>query len=357
MSAESYAPSFVLLVEGTELRHGVTVDVLSISVTETSDRADTFAFSLRDRHPQPARFAGGTKLKWLDDGLFDEFNAVEIELGYVGNLRKVMVGEITSMAPSFPESGMPILSVSGRSLYSRLQRGTRREPFEASTDSGIAEEIARAVGFSAEVDRTAAEHPLFSPGGSTYDRILRERAERIGFEVTIKETTLYFQKPRYLTNPSPAMTLEWGRSLLSFSPTLNTYDLVTKVTVRGAQTSQGGGTGALVGTASAGDERVKLGATAASQLAQTKEIVEEEANLASQQEANDIALARLEGRSLGYIQGSGSCVGSPGLQPRTVVELSGLGERFSGKYYVTSVTHTIGGSGYNTSFQIKRNAQ
>lgn len=357
MSAESYAPSFVVLVKGTELRHGVTVDVLSVTVTETFDCADTFAFSVRDRHPQPARFAGGPELKWLDDGLFDVFNEVEIELGYVGNMRKMMVGEITSMTPSFPASGMPALNVTGRSFYNRLQRGTRREPFESATDSAIAEEIARAVGLTPKVDPTKAQHPLVSPGGAPYDQFLKGRAKRIGFEVTVKDKTLYFQIPRYVTHPSPEMTLEWGRSLQSFNPTLNTYELVTKVTVRGAQTSQGGGTSALVGTASAGDERIKLGKTAASELVQTKEIVEEDANLASQQEANDIALARLEEKSFAYIQGGGACVGSPGLKPRTVIELKGLGKRFSGKYYVTSVTHAIGGSGYTSTFQVKRNAQ
>jgi len=35
------------------------------------------------------------------------------------------------------------------------------------------------------------------------------------------------------------------------------------------------------------------------------------------------------------------------------IELSGLGERFSGIYYVTDVTHTVDSSGYTTSFTVR----
>jgi phage protein D len=51
--------------------------------------------------------------------------------------------------------------VEGFSLYHKLQRQRRREPFESATDSGIAREIAGAMGLTAEVDETEAEHPLF----------------------------------------------------------------------------------------------------------------------------------------------------------------------------------------------------
>ncbi len=355
MSDATYAPTFAILLAGTELRHGVTVDVLSLRVTETFNQADSFSFTVRDRHPQPGHFAGGS-LKWMDDQVFDQWKEVEIDLGYAGRRRRMLVGEITSTSASFPQGGMPTLSVRGRSLYNRLQLDTRRKPFEAATDSGIAEEIAGALGLSSVVDVTTAEHPLVSPDGATYDAILRQRAERIGYEFTVKDHTLYFEEPRYLSHPSPVLTLEWGRSLTSFTPTLNVYHLLTKFTVRATQTSQGGGKKALVGTARAGDERVKLGKTAASKLARSREEEEKRTDVASQKEANDIALARLEKSSLGFVTGNGSTIGNPEIEPRTVIELAGLGGRFSGPYYVTSVTHSLGGSGYRTTFEVRRNA-
>ena len=51
--------------------------------------------------------------------------------------------------------------------------------------------------------------------------------------------------------------------------------------------------------------------------------------------------------------GSGAVVGLPGLRAGTKVEIGGLGERFNANYYVTDTTHTIGASGYQTSFNAR----
>src|ERR687891_421567 len=97
--AKQYIPSYRIVVEGTELVHGVSVDVLSVSVTDTIDRSDSFNISIRERHPEEGRlFAGGAELKWRDSDVFDEGNEVEIPLGYVGDLPLMRGGEITAVS-------------------------------------------------------------------------------------------------------------------------------------------------------------------------------------------------------------------------------------------------------------------
>ncbi len=54
------------------------------------------------------------------------------------------------------------------------------------------------------------------------------------------------------------------------------------------------------------------------------------------------------------VKGSGSTVGLPDLRAGTVVHVDGLGERFSGRYFITSTTHTIGDGGYATQFECRR---
>jgi phage protein D len=359
---EKYAPSYRISVKGQELQHGANVDVLSVSVTDTINRADTFTFTLRDRHPDPKRlFAGGTELKWMDSDLFDEGNEVEIQMGYVDDLHLMIKGKIKSVSCQFPESGQPTLQVTGYSPLHDLQHQRRRKPFESTTDSDIAQEIASEAGLKAQVDSTGAQHLLFSPKNASLASVLRERAERLGFEVAAKDGKLLFQKPGYHANPSPALTLEWGRNLRSFSPRLSTHNQVTRVRVRGSQTTQGGGKEPVVGEARAGDERVKMGGQTGSQAASNvygkHEVLIEDHNVESQAEANDMSLGTLERRSMDYITGTGACIGDPQIRARIMIELKGLGKRFSGKYYVTSATHTIDGSGYGTRFEVKRNAR
>ncbi len=356
-----YAPDFLITSGNVKLRHGATIEVISLAVTETYDKADSFTFTISDRHPERARFAGGPQLQWLDSPVFAEGQEVTIEMGYVDNRTIKLAGEITAVSPTFPESGVPTLTVRGFSFLQRLQNKHRREPFESTTDSGIAEEIAREMRLTPIVDATAARHGLFAPNDASYHEILLKRAKRIGYEVAVKEHTLYFQKPRYLVQSTPAFTLEWGRDLINFTPSLNTNNMVTEVTVRGSQTSQGGAKTPLVGKAVAGNERMKMGGQTGPQIVKAggreKKVLLDEHDLADQQEANAIALAHLESAALEFVSGRGATIGNPALQARRVIALKGLGQRFSGVYYVVSTTHTISASGYRTDFEVKRNGR
>jgi phage protein D len=358
---QHYAPYFAIKIGGRTLEHGTTVDVLSVSITDTADRADSFSFSLRERHKKQGRFAGGSELIWMDSDLFDERKQVEIDIGYTGGPAIKFKGEITALSPSFPSSGVPTLSARGFSFYCWLQRGQPRQPFKKVKDSDIARKIAEAVGLGAVVDETEVEYDLVPTNDATYDAFLRKRAQRIGFELVVKLDTLYFQRPRYIEETSPALTLTWGTDLLSFNPSLSTYNMVSEVKTRGSQTSQGKEKRPVVGLAKAGEERGKLGEKTGNEIATETSgenpMLAAGHDLVSQQEARERALAELEARAMNYVQGKGSCIGNPELTARKVIRLGGLGGRFSGDYYVTSTTHTINSSGYRTDFEVKRNAR
>ena len=361
MVMSSYSPAYKINIKGQELRQGVSVNILSVSITDTSDRADSFVIQVSDRHEKQGRFAGGAKLKWMDSDIFDEGTEVEIAMGYVNNLGVTFLGEITAVSANFPQSGTPGLNVRGFSHFHRLQRKRRTKPFESATASGIAEEIAQDMGFDSVVDATNVEHPHTLNEDETYAAILAAKARPIAYEVTVKKKVLYFQKPRYLDNPSPALTLEWGKDLESFNPGISTYSMPTEVKVRASQTSIGGGKDPLVGTASAGDERVNMGEKTGSRIAKDifgdNPVRLDEHDITSQQEALDVALAQLESRSIEFISARGTCIGDPRIKAREVIAIRGAGKRYSGNYYVTSVTHTIDSRGYLTSFELKRNAR
>ena len=54
------------------------------------------------------------------------------------------------------------------------------------------------------------------------------------------------------------------------------------------------------------------------------------------------------------MKGSGSTVGLPDLRSGSVVEVDGLGKRFTGRYFVTGTTHGITNGGYTTQFECRR---
>jgi phage protein D len=354
-----YVPDFEIIIEGQSFRYGSSVDVVSVRITETINQADSFEFTVREHNPKPERFASG-ELTWLDSHTFDELNKIQVEVGYQGNRAIKLKGKITGFNVTFPESGAPTLTVRGLSQYDELFRATRRKPFEDKTDSEIVSEIAHHLGLSPDVEPTQVKHKLVSPEAATYAAILSERARRLNYEIKVKFDKLIFRRPTYLTDPSPKLTLTWGKDLGSFAPNISTNKMVTRVEVRNTQTAEGGPKQALAGSATASQIRPVLGTK--SGLIQSEQkfgenyLLMEEQRLASQAEATSMPRAELERRALEYITGHGSCIGKPELVSRTVVELKGLGQRLSGRYYVTSTTHSIDANGYRTEFEAKRDA-
>jgi phage protein D len=67
--------------------------------------------------------------------------------------------------------------------------------------------------------------------------------------------------------------------------------------------------------------------------------------------------ARVSDLALGFVTGEGQCRGRTDVRASRVVRIEGLGTRFSGNYYVSTVVHTFTRcDGYATRFTVQRNA-
>ena len=84
VNTDFYVPDFLIFINGEPFRYGDNVDVVSVSITETINQADSFTFTVREHNPQPGRFASG-EMTWLDSERFEEGNIIRIEMGYQGN--------------------------------------------------------------------------------------------------------------------------------------------------------------------------------------------------------------------------------------------------------------------------------
>ena len=74
----------------------------------------------------------------------------------------------------------------------------------------------------------------------------------------------------------------------------------------------------------------------------------------STDEAGLEALARLEEMASTLVTANGTTIGLPQLRAGKTIKISGTGVRFDGIYRLTQTTHTLGGSGYTTSFQCRK---
>jgi hypothetical protein len=157
----------------------------------------------------------------------------------------------------------------------------------------------------------------------------------------------------------PVYTLEWGKSLISFQPTLQTARQVNAVTVKGwnVQTKQPIEATATRAELSKADRVVApedLAVTETS-LAQKTEVIVDR-GFKDPKQAKDVALKTLRQIAQGLVEAKGKTIGLPDLHAGSKIEIKGLG-RFDGTYQVTSTTHTLGDGGYTTDFSARMEAK
>ncbi len=350
-----YVPMFNITIDGRKLEYQLARDIIKVAYEDKLNAADIFAFTVRVGHEKREHFHSD-KLTKIDSEVFNEGGRVEIKIGYCDDLHTMVVGEITALEPVFPEDGIPTLTIRGQSRYHRLRREKKIRPFIDMSDSQIAEQIAREMNLTPDIDHTDPKYPYVYQKNQSNTGFLKERAARINYEVWVTDRTLHFKKNG--SGRKSIHALEWGKTLRSFSPRLTTFNQLSRVIVKGYNLQEQ----EIIGIAKRGDEMSKMGgAKTGAEAVEEAYGVEAKAAIVdspirSQGEAEEMAKAKYNKIAMDYIIGSGTCIGTPELRTGRVIELKGLGRRFSGLYYVTCSRHTINDSGYLTKFEVKRSA-
>jgi phage protein D len=223
-------------------------------------------------------------------------------------------------------------------------------------DSEIANQIAADWSLSPEVEDTRLTLDYVLQNNQTDFEFLQERANRIGYEMVVTDTTLHY-RPRK-NGGSATLTLRREVDLLDFSARLTTMGQVEEVWVRGWDPKD---KKEVTARSQTGDER-QMGGSASGPAA-TRRVFRGTGHttvhrpLLSQAEADQLAQGWFSEMALRYVEGRGMCIGQPDLRAGTLVAIEGVGRRFSGTYYVTSTEHSYRPNvGYRTAFSVRRNA-
>ena len=312
----TFAPRAEVRIAGTTLAADVSSQLMSLRYESNLDLADAFSLELYNADNQ-----------LLDSALFDLGKTVEIHLGYGHELEPMMLGEITSLEPSFPAGGPPVLRIGGYDKSYRLRHNQPdRPPFQYVTDSVIAAQIAGEAGLIPVVDPSLiGPHVDPLPQTGSDMAFLKERAAANFFDVYVRWDKLYFQFPRPQTE---ALVLEWGRNLISFEPRISSAGLAGMQVIRGynqelAQT--------IVAFAMAGDLNPetlveKLGSAGLDLLTSLGRRALHEHALKSPVDAAVLAKSILQQIMEGLYEGTGSCIGLPSLRAGTVRDDPGRGQ-------------------------------
>jgi len=386
-----YVPRFEVKIEGAGLPRDVLRDVVSLSYHDSVSELDGFEMVVNnwDAGTRRFKYAGSETEDDLarDDAmarrykLFEPCNKeVVVRMGYRDGLTTMLSGSVTTMEPNFPTSGAPTLTVRGLNVLHQLRRKPYTWAWEKKTDSEIAEAMAGLsdeethnkrfplpVETDPEVKGKEPQLPYIAQQNQTDIDFLFSRARERGYVMfimeedklkngTVRPRRLYFGPShggKGVVLRDVIFELEWGRSLIEFKPTLTTANQVRSVTVRGWDRA----------TKKPIEEKVDLDDPELNRNKDLHRLLEScdphedvvvNEPVFTKDQAKARARALLQDRQKVMVQASGTTVGLPDLRAGQLVNIVGLGARFSGTYFVTDTTHSIGDSGYTTQFNCRR---
>ena len=404
-----YVPRYEVKVEGAGLPQDVLRDVVQVTYTDDVDQLDTFTLTVNNANDealaraQPPRAGAQVvrRFKYIGSETADDLagaqssnryrlfepcsKEVQLFMGYGGDLELMMTGSFTTMEPSFAASGASTLEVRGINVLHQLRRRKYSDHWAEKTRSEIAEivgsrrrrrnddtrlELQLCVNNNAKANESPVE---FVAQKNEYDvDFLWKLARREGYVLAVREANE--QQPRHIYfGPSGgvancnvaadqetefqapvAFELAWGQSLIELTPRLTSANQFKSVTVNGWNRRR---QRPITYTARFTDREIRrLNSDLHELLVRCdprEELVVDEP-VFSQRDAKRRAQALLLDQHKQMVKVSGSTVGLPGLRAGLTVQISGIGTRLSGQYFVTKTVHTLNDSGYITRFEARR---
>jgi hypothetical protein len=330
-------------------------------------------------------------LRWLDHPLLALDKELAVSLGYAPDaLEQLFVGEIVAHDATFPSGGIPSLSVVAQDRLGRLREGTKErwlavpiptvgnfplpdtaiadivalehglvpimEPVGAAISALLGAAAAAGSSDAQEMQALVRKQGAEAGGESDFDFLSRVSQEN-GWELKIDHSgplgglQLRFFSP--LGHLAPEVKLKYGASLLEFRPRISKVGQIVSVTVfvwisqikTKFAVTLGWDWDSMALTISVSPSFTPTGS------GPSDVVVAEPVTVLS---APRKILTELVPKLNQRLTGSGSCVGDPRIIAGTVLQLEGLGQQFGGLYRVVSATHTIDGSGYRTSFEVRK---
>ena len=342
MTTTQYLNTYAhIQIDGSDVSQALNHALASIEVDSSLYLPSMFVMRLND-----------PMLTLVDDASVAIGAAIKISMvDSDGTASPVFDGEITALEPEFTREGFSHTVVRGYDKAHRLQRVRATKTFVKMSDSDVASAIASASGLSGTCDSTTTVHDYVLQDNETNYEFLQRLAQRNGFVVMVKGTTLNFGKPPAQTG-SP-LSLKFGNDVIEFRPRMTAAAQFDSAKVYGWDVAQ---KQAIVGTASTPNSINSLGTdghTSGSKFGATGDLAIVHAGVKDQGEANSVAMALLSRARTGDVTAEGLFVGHPALIPGAKVAISEVGTRFGGTYTVTRSIHRYDGTdGYVTTIEV-----
>ncbi len=334
-------PTYTILLDGEELPR--QYHVLSIVVTKAVNRISRAKIVLKDGDPAAEDF------EVSDTGLFIPGVRIEILAGYHSDESAIFSGIVVKQAIRVRQGKPSTLTVECMHEAVRMSVARRSAYYHDSTDSDAFETIAGMYSIGADIDDTGVEHKELVQYCSTDWDFIVSRAEANGMLVLTNDEKLSIKRPDF--SAEPAVSLLYGATIIEFDAETDARTQVPSVEgVSWDMANQ-----EVLKAEGEEPETAEQGNLDPAELADAVGIVEDfsvrHSGSLPDDELKAWADARLLRSRMSKIRGRARFTGLGGVNPGDIVELKGVGGRFSGKAFVSAVRHELGSGMWTTDAQ------
>jgi phage protein D len=346
-----------LKIEGSDAPKQLMEDILQIAIEESLHLPGMFTLIIQNDY-----CAGNGEKPWRYQDLLQIGKSVTI--GFTAsttnernsqqeNQDQLIQGEITAIEAHFTDKSQAPILVRGYDTLHRLHRGQYNRSFQNLTDSDIVKQLAQEAGIKdCQVDESGSPHEYLFQENQTNMQFLRERANRIGFELFVQDGKLHFRKP----TAKDSLKMKWLKDLSSFRVRATSAEQVQEVEVRAWDYTEKRAIVARKQTAK-GDTKTEYGEGRkysnpfkGKPPSPKRIIVDQPVSCAK--EADAIAQAMCDEIGGQFIHADAKAEGNPKLRPGKVIEIQEMGP-YSGKYYITETRHLYYERTYLTEFSVR----
>ncbi len=261
-------------------------------------------------------------------------HTIRLDVGDIHNQKTLFEGIILEVGIRIDKGFRSQMVVECRDNAYPATQGRKNRIFEKKKDSDIINEVLSDYG-TVKVDTTGYEHPEMVQYYCTDWDFALSRADACGLLVFTQGKEIRIEKPQ--VNASPILTVTYGADMISFDCGLSSNNLFGKYEAVSWDSLQQKQVKVMASPPSLnkqGDIQPTTIAGGKSMLLQTDAPMN---NKVLKEWADSMALKA----GLARYQGKCSFYGSAKVLPGSIIEVKGLGKRFSGDVFVGSVTHTI----------------
>jgi Rhs element Vgr protein len=323
--------TYNVLVNGREVNP--VYQLLSLSIIREVNRVPVATLIYRDGDASQQAFEISNKKDFIPG------NAIEIRIGRDSVNTTAFKGIITRHAVKVKANGDSQLHIECRDACVKMTIGRHSRYFENVKDSDVLKELVSGYKLKSDIAATPLTHKEVVQHHIPDWDFMVLRAEANGMLVVADDGIIKVIRPAI--KPTEDLQVNYGTSLLEFESEIDARYQFREVKATSWDYSNQQLFNAATTTANL-PEQGNLPAGDLAKVTSPERYEMHHSGHLIEQELNDWATGTLLRSRLAKIRGRARCTGFAGIKPGNTLKISGVGDRFNGKAYVTAVRQDIG---------------